>query len=98
MIAVDFAVGPSYEVVIVGDSRTKDTREMLQAIGQDFIPSKVVIFIPLERDSSEIKGIAPFATHQLSIDNRATAYVCVNYNCRLPTTDINAMLSLLNPS
>jgi len=32
----------------------------------------------------------------LSINGRATAYVCMNYNCKLPTTDIDKMLQLLN--
>ncbi len=98
MTAVDFAVGPSYEVVIIGDSQSSDTREMLRAIGREFIPNKIVIFILLERDSSEIKAISPFTVHQRSIDNKATAYVCVNYNCKLPTTYVDTMLSLLNSS
>jgi uncharacterized protein YyaL (SSP411 family) len=96
MIAVNFAVGPSHEVVIVGDSRAGDTKEMLQSIGSKFLPNKVVIFLPIEIDSTEIKSIAPFTTDQPSIDNKATAYVCVNYNCKLPTKDIETILSLLN--
>ena len=96
MIAVDFSVGPSYEVVIAGDIQGEDTKKMLHAIGGKFIPNKIVIFLPSGTDLSEIMNIAPFTRNQLTIDNRATAYVCVNYNCKLPTTDINNMLSLLN--
>ena len=98
MIAVDFAVGPSYEVVITGDPRAEDTREMLQAVGRRFIPNKVVIFLHVEPDSSEIKVIAPFTAHRSTIDDKATAYVCANHNCKLPTTDIDIMLSLLDSS
>ncbi|MBI2979255.1 MAG: thioredoxin domain-containing protein [Chloroflexi bacterium] len=96
MIAVDFAVGPSYEVVIAGDWRASDTREMLQAIARRFIPNKVVLFLPVGPGSAEFKSIAPFTGQQVSIDDKATAYVCLNYNCQLPTTDIDTMLSLLN--
>jgi len=96
MIAVDFAVGPSYEVVIVGDSRADDTREMLRTISRRFIPNKVVIFLPAELSTEDIKRIAPFTMYQSSIDDKATAYACVNYVCRLPTTDIATMLRLLN--
>ena len=98
MTAVDFAVGPSYEVVIAGDARSDDTKKMLHAIGSKFIPDKIVIFLPSGTDLSEIMRIAPFTRNQLTVDDRATAYVCVNYNCKLPTTDINKMLSLLNSS
>ncbi|MDI6632074.1 MAG: hypothetical protein AB1507_00380 [Bacillota bacterium] len=31
-------------------------------------------------------------------EGRATAYVCVNYCCRLPTADAGKMLALLNAS
>jgi uncharacterized protein YyaL (SSP411 family) len=94
MVAVDFAVGPSYEVVIVGDSAARDTGEMLRAIHHEFVPNKAVIFCPLGNDS-EIKDISPFVVHYPGIENKATAYVCINYNCKLPTTDIDTMLSLL---
>ena len=96
MIAVDFSVGPSYEVVIAGDFQGEDTKKMLNVIGSKFIPNKIVIFLPSGTDRSEIMSIAPFTRHQLTVDNKATAYICVNYNCKLPTTDIDNMLSLLN--
>ena len=95
MVAVDYAIGPAYELVIVGDSQANDTREMLQSIHRRFIPNKVVIFIPTETSSPEIRSIAPFTRQQSSLDAKATAYVCVNYNCQLPTTDIDTMLRLL---
>jgi uncharacterized protein YyaL (SSP411 family) len=94
MVAVDFAVGPSYEAVIVGDLGAKDAGEMLRAIQHEFIPAKVVIFVPLGGDS-EIKDISPFVVHYPGVENKATAYVCINHNCKLPTTDIDTMLSLL---
>lgn len=95
LIAVDFAVGPSYEVVIAGDSQAKDTREMLQAINREFIPNKVLVLVPTETDASEIASLAPYTETVSSINGKATAYVCLNFNCRLPTTDITVMLKLL---
>ena len=95
MVAIDFAVGPSYEVVVAGTPRAIDTENMLQAINQRFIPNKIVIFLPTGPDLSRILQIAPFARYQSTIDDKPAAYVCVNYSCKLPTTDINTMLSLL---
>ena len=96
MIAVDFSIGPSYEVVIAGDIQGEDTKKMLHVIGSKFIPDKIVIFLPSGTDLSEIMSIASFTRHQINVGNKATAYVCVNYNCKLPTTDIDNMLSLLS--
>jgi uncharacterized protein YyaL (SSP411 family) len=33
----------------------------------------------------------------VSKDGRATAYVCTNFVCKLPTTDISKMLANLQP-
>jgi len=96
MVALDFALGPSYEVVIAGDSRANDTREMLGAIRGRFIPNKVIILRPTEQGSPEIDNIAPFIRNHSSINGQATAYICSNYDCRLPTSDIDTMLRLLN--
>jgi len=96
MVALDFAIGPCYEVIIVGDPQSDDTREMLDAIRRRFIPNKVVMLRQIEQESPEIEHIAPFTKNLTSIDGKATAYVCLNYECKRPTTDTRAMLELLN--
>jgi hypothetical protein len=95
LMALDFGLGPSYEVVISGKTNAKDTKEMLKAIRSRFIPNKVLLLRPAEQESPEIVRIAKFAKNQTSIDGKSTAYVCLNYNCKLPTTDITEMLGFL---
>jgi Highly conserved protein containing a thioredoxin domain len=80
-------------VVVVGDSQSEDTRAMLRALRREFLPNKVLLFRPAEKDS-DITRIAGFTKNQLSLGGKATAYVCLNYICKLPTTDINKMLEL----
>lgn len=85
MTAIDFAIGPSYEIVIVGNPIADDTREMLQTIYRRFIPNKVIIFFPPET-STDIRSVIPFTSRMSSIEDKATAYVCQNYSCKLPAT------------
>lgn len=93
--ALDFGLGPSYEVVITGKLDSSDTKAMLEQLWTYFIPNKVLVFRPEEKDSEIIK-IAPYTETQEPVEGKATAYVCQNYECQLPTTDINEMLRLLN--
>jgi uncharacterized protein YyaL (SSP411 family) len=95
LVALDFAVGPSYEVVIAGDPEAEDTREMLKALLSPFIPNKVVLLRPDGEDASEIGRLAGFTESHSSTDGKATAYVCQNHNCELPTTDPAKLLNLL---
>jgi uncharacterized protein YyaL (SSP411 family) len=95
LCAVDFAAGPSYEVVIAGETDAKDTKAMLKALGAHFLPNKVVLLRPGEVESPEIIDIANFTKDQVCINGRATAYVCSNYSCKHPTTDKGKLLELL---
>jgi len=96
MTGLDFGLGPSYEVVIVGDSEAEDTKAMLAALKKTYSPNKVVLLRGTEKDS-EITAIAEFTKGQTTIEGKATAYVCLNHVCNLPTTDVNKMLELLTP-
>jgi uncharacterized protein YyaL (SSP411 family) len=95
MVALDFALGPCYEVVLAGNARAEDTRAMAKALRTRFLPNKVVLLNPGERDSPEAAQLAAFTRNQPSLGGKATAYVCLNYACKLPTTDVNKMLELL---
>jgi uncharacterized protein YyaL (SSP411 family) len=95
LMAVEFALGPSYEVVIAGDPDTRDTMRMLEDLRRPFVPNKVVVLRPLQQTAAEIMDIATYTREQRSKDGRPTAYVCRNFNCDLPTTDPDKMLELL---
>jgi uncharacterized protein YyaL (SSP411 family) len=96
MCAIDFAVGPTYEVTVTGDSSARDTREFLSALMTRFIPSKIMLFRPAEGHSPEISSIAGYTRDQKNLlEGKATAYVCRNYSCETPTTDREKMLELL---
>ncbi|MBM4328680.1 MAG: thioredoxin domain-containing protein [Deltaproteobacteria bacterium] len=95
LIAVEFALGPSYEVVIAGDPDTWETMRMLENLRRSFVPNKVVVLRPLQQTAAEIMDIATYTREQKSKDGKPTAYVCRNFNCDLPTTDPDKMLELL---
>jgi uncharacterized protein YyaL (SSP411 family) len=96
MAALDFGLGPSYEVVIVGNPEVQDTKAMLQALRKEFLPNKVVLLRHTDREKADITSVAGFTKNQSSQDGKATVYVCLNYECKLPTVDIEKMLELLN--
>jgi uncharacterized protein YyaL (SSP411 family) len=99
MMAVDFGVGPTLEIVITGSPRREDTREMLRALRKEFLPSAVVILLPTDEDSPGIVRLAGFTGGLQSQEGRATVYFCQNCRCELPTTDprkVRELLSVFN--
>ena len=95
LVGLDFALGPSYEVVIAGDPEIEDTREMLDVIRKKFIPRKVLLLRGSEAQSKAITELAPFTKFHEPLNGKATAHVCIDHNCKLPTTDVEQMMELL---
>jgi len=92
LIALDFALGPTFEVVIAGDPDGEDTVAMLAALRRPFLPDKVVMLRP-DGESPAIASVAEYVGGFRSIGGKATAYVCQDFQCQLPTTSIEKMLS-----
>jgi uncharacterized protein YyaL (SSP411 family) len=96
LTGVDFGLGPSFEIVIAGDSRSEDTKKMLRTIQSHFLPNKVLLLRPTEVPEPEIVTVAPFAKPHQAVDGKATAYVCRNYICNRPVTKIVDLEKLLS--
>jgi len=56
---------------------------------------RVVLFRSTDEGEGGITEIAEYTKNHISKNGKATAYVCLNYECKLPTTDIDKMLELL---
>jgi uncharacterized protein YyaL (SSP411 family) len=95
LISLDFLLGPSYEIVIVGDRNNPDTDEIITTLRKQFIPNKVVILKP-EDEMSEITRYSEFTSRLHCVNDKTTVYICQNYRCDLPTTNVTKMLELLS--
>jgi hypothetical protein len=96
LAAVDFALGPSSEIVIVGDPKSEDTEIMLKMLRSGFLPNNVQLLKPIGTESREVEKLVEFTRDFLSEGGRATAFVCQDHKCNLPTTDARRMLELLD--
>jgi uncharacterized protein YyaL (SSP411 family) len=96
LCGLDFAFGPTREVVIAGRRDAPDTRAMFNVLKKGFFPDTVVLFRPIEGSDPEIIKLAPYTKPMEAIGGRATAYVCSNYSCERPTTNPEELRALLN--
>ena len=96
LIALDFALGPTKEIIIAGNVSARDTGEMLRAIRRRFLPRKVLILHPEGEEGEAIEHIVPLVKQQVMVDGRATAYVCENYACQMPTSEVDEMMTLVD--
>ncbi|MFX1377228.1 MAG: thioredoxin domain-containing protein [Promethearchaeota archaeon] len=97
LIAVDFAIGPTYSLVIAGNTGDEDTNLMLEAITKEYIPNKVVLRRKTDQEIPDIDRISNFVQFFTNLDKKATAYICINKICKPPTHDISQALEYLQP-
>jgi uncharacterized protein YyaL (SSP411 family) len=106
LVGLDFRMGPTFEVVVVGRPGADDTRRMLDAVRTTYTPNAALLFKPSWDDetatspgdmaaSEAVERLAPFAREHRAIDGRATAYLCQDFACRQPTTSIEEIREAL---
>ena len=99
LMALDFTLGPSKEIVIAVPSTDTNIDEMIDAIYGRFIPNKVVLLRPMVgKEAGDIANISPFVENQLPLNDQVTIYLCENRVCKLPTNNLKKFQSLLDSS
>jgi uncharacterized protein YyaL (SSP411 family) len=89
LVGLDFVLGPTFNVVLVGDPSDKNTIAMNAALKKNYFPNLTVTMWKPEKTA-----IVPGVVYQ-KIDDKATAYVCRDQTCMPPTNRIEKMLDLL---
>jgi uncharacterized protein YyaL (SSP411 family) len=97
LLALDFQLGPTHEIVLLGNPERGPTREALSDLWRRFVPRKVVACRgPGESGPSERRGspspsaaspLEPlFAGKQLGAE--PTVFVCQNFACQAPVSGL----------
>ncbi|MDE0468477.1 MAG: thioredoxin domain-containing protein [Candidatus Poribacteria bacterium] len=85
-----FLLSTPKEIAIVGKKGDAKTEAMLTALHGTYQPNKIVAL----SESADGQTL-PLLASKTQVDDTATAYVCENYTCQSPTTDVEAFLELL---
>ena len=93
---IDFIHGDSQEIIIAGKRDGLHTEQLLKALRNQFLPRAVIVLDDPQDD--RISSLIPYLTDFGMQDEQATAYVCQNYRCELPTNDSQKMLELIDES
>ena len=88
LVAMDLSRVPARHVVIAGQPDAPDTKAMIAAFDRRFRPHHELLLADGGAAQERLARLAPFVAPLAARDGRATAYVCENYACRLPTTDL----------
>jgi uncharacterized protein len=93
LLAIQVAMQPGVEVVVVGAPDAEDTQEMIRTIRSVYLPNKVVLL--KDPNHAELKKMAPYTESQKMIGGKATVYICRNFACEAPLVDPAEVLKSL---
>ncbi len=83
------------QILIAGNKDASDTEAMLNAVHKQFIPNKIVMLVN-KSSRQDLTSHLSFVSSVTQKQGTATAYICQNYVCQQPTTDLKKMKALLN--
>lgn len=83
--AMEFYMSPAKEIVVIGDRNS----ELERAVFEEYVPDAVKVFS--ESASAEL----PLLQERVRVDGKPTAYVCENFVCQRPVTEVGEFRELL---
>jgi uncharacterized protein len=95
LVALSWARSKPKQVVIAGNTDDAATKTMLREVHRHFVPHEVLILADGGSGQKFFADHVEFMKAVDKIDNKATAYVCENFVCQLPTTDVKKLGELL---
>jgi uncharacterized protein YyaL (SSP411 family) len=95
LLALNFQLGPTYEIVLTGDSRGDGTRAALRDLYRRYLPNKVLAAAFVDKKASPpsllndlLAGKAP--THE------PVLYICEGFACQEPAQGAAAISNALD--
>ncbi|MGG1882870.1 thioredoxin domain-containing protein [Bacillus safensis] len=80
------------EIIILGKNGDPQKEQLLQALQKRFVPFDIIL---TAETGKELAKLAPFTKDYKTIDGKTTVYICENYSCRQPITDIDEVMEQL---
>ena len=93
LIALDFLLGSTREIVVISGEDSNEFREVLEAIATAFSPHKVVA----PATENQAKGLAAtlsLLANRPARNGRATTYICEHFTCQEPIVGVDAVKSI----
>ncbi len=91
LCALDFSLTKPKQIIIAGKRNDKLAQDMIHEVHTHYIPNKILIFAEAGKENKLI----PFLESIIKPIDKTTAYICENYTCKLPVSDLNEFRKLL---
>ena len=96
MTGIDFYLDKPAQILIVGKKGAEDTQAILREVHRRFIPNKIIFLVDGGKVHKQLQKELQILSDLRQIEGQATAYICEDYTCKLPTNNIEIISQLLD--
>jgi uncharacterized protein YyaL (SSP411 family) len=95
LVAFDFLKTAPRQIVVAGESSDARTQELLGEVRRHFLPHAIVLLAD-GSDSQNFLGEKNEAIRAMTpIDGKPTVYICEDFTCKAPITEVQELRELL---
>jgi uncharacterized protein YyaL (SSP411 family)/aryl-alcohol dehydrogenase-like predicted oxidoreductase len=95
LIVVDFLRSGPVELAIVGRPGEAGYEAFRRAVARHFVPNRIIAHCDPESDPGGSEAAAPLVRGKTAVDGRATLYVCRDFACQAPCTEVERVAEVL---
>lgn len=93
LLAVLFLQNKARKITIVSERDDSASKEMLDAINEKYNPFSMVVYY-IKGDKT-LESVSSFLSEYNTVNGKTTAYICENFSCSEPVTDVNTFRKML---
>jgi uncharacterized protein YyaL (SSP411 family) len=95
LCALELALDPPRHVVLAGDPYTPAFEKMARALHERLGPRRVLLAVDGAGGQRWLAARAPWLAAMKPLNGHVTAFVCEDFACRAPVTDVDALRAIL---
>ena len=88
MTALLYSKVPGKDIILSGKEQEKETKDMIKVINSNYLPFATVV---LNTGDEGLISINPELKAHVPLQGKTTAYICENFNCKKPITDLQTL-------
>jgi hypothetical protein len=97
LIALDFLLGPTHEVVVVDGDQAEESAALLAELHRRFLPNKVLLRrLAGTNDDALSSSIGMLLRGKTSLDGAPTVYLCERGTCQAPVIGVKGLRAALD--
>jgi len=96
LVALDYSLSKPRQIVIAGKKDAPETEALLNEVHRHFLPKAILLLADGGEGQNYLGGKNEAIRAMTPIDGKPAAYVCENFTCKAPVTDVKALSNLLS--